>query len=133
MGSQTVFHFNRENIIVFNNINSIAINDKYNGSNGRKSDQCIGLGNGSRVDTTDRAASDQRLCYIIANIWGRDYRGGRLQFIEINFRENLINSFDNFVCPCQLCAVSVGVTQIVFIITIICTGAGHKYRHKALI
>ena len=37
------------------------------------------------------------------------YRGeARLQYYQINFRENFINSFDNFVCPCQLCAVKAG-------------------------
>ena len=57
-----------------------------------------------------RTASDHGIaawfCLTLEQISGGGITGeARLQYYQINFRENFINSFDNFVCPCQLCAV----------------------------
>lgn len=54
-------------------------------------------------------------CLTLEQISGGGITGeARLQYYQINFRENFINSFDNFVCPCQLCA-GCRVTRTLFI------------------
>ena len=83
-----------------------------------------------------RTASDHGIvawsCLTLEQISGGGITGeARLQYYQINFRENFINSFDNFVCPCQLCA-GCRVTRTLFIgVNTAEAQSAHKYETQS--